>query len=62
MKRDATLLFVAKCLTCQKVKSDHHRSIGLLQFLDILVWKRDNISMDFVLSFRKMQEKTILCG
>ncbi|XP_057522591.1 uncharacterized protein LOC130802600 [Amaranthus tricolor] len=36
MKRDIAE-FVSKCLTCQKVKSEHKRPVGLLQPLDILV-------------------------
>ncbi|KAL8126138.1 hypothetical protein AgCh_013427 [Apium graveolens] len=31
--------FVGKCLTCQQVKIDHQRPSGLLQLLDIPVWK-----------------------
>ena len=48
MKRDI-VEFVSKCLTCQKVKSEHKRPAGLLQPLDIPVWKWDDIAMDFVL-------------
>ncbi|KAL8106071.1 hypothetical protein AgCh_029755 [Apium graveolens] len=40
--------FVGKCLTCQQVKIDHQRPSGLLQQLDIPVWKWENITMDFV--------------
>nr|GEW69900.1 retrotransposon protein, putative, Ty3-gypsy subclass [Tanacetum cinerariifolium] len=40
--------FVAKCLRCQQVKIKHQRASGLLQPLDILTWKWDQISMDFV--------------
>ncbi|GJW95613.1 retrotransposon protein, putative, ty3-gypsy subclass [Tanacetum coccineum] len=41
-------IFVAKCFTCQQVKIEHQRASGLLQPLDILTWKWDQISMDFV--------------
>ncbi|GJU23412.1 retrotransposon protein, putative, ty3-gypsy subclass [Tanacetum coccineum] len=41
-------IFVAKCLTCQQVKIKHQRVNGLLQPLDILTWKWEKISMDFV--------------
>ena len=34
--------------TCQKAKVEHQRPGGNLQPLEILVWKWDNISMDFV--------------
>ncbi|GJY28839.1 putative nucleotidyltransferase, ribonuclease H [Tanacetum coccineum] len=47
MKHDVAR-FVAKCLTCQQVKIEHQRASGLLQPLDILTWKWDQISMDFV--------------
>nr|GEY38923.1 retrotransposon protein, putative, Ty3-gypsy subclass [Tanacetum cinerariifolium] len=47
MKRDVAT-FVAKCLICQQVKIEHQRASGLLQQLDIPVWKWDEISMDFV--------------
>ncbi|GKA77537.1 putative reverse transcriptase domain-containing protein [Tanacetum coccineum] len=40
--------FVAKCLTCQQVKIEYQHASGLLQPLDILTWKWDQISMDFV--------------
>nr|GFB78298.1 putative reverse transcriptase domain-containing protein [Tanacetum cinerariifolium] len=47
MKQDVAR-FVAKCLTCRQVKIEHQRASGLLQPLDILTWKWDQISMDFV--------------
>nr|GFC67248.1 retrotransposon protein, putative, Ty3-gypsy subclass [Tanacetum cinerariifolium] len=47
MKRDVAT-FVSKCLICQQVKIEHQRASGLLQQLDIPVWKWDKISMDFV--------------
>nr|GFB78832.1 retrotransposon protein, putative, Ty3-gypsy subclass [Tanacetum cinerariifolium] len=47
MKRDVAM-FVSKCLICQQVKIEHQRVSGLLQQLDIPVWKWDEISMDFV--------------
>nr|GFB73281.1 RNA-directed DNA polymerase [Tanacetum cinerariifolium] len=47
MKGDVAT-FVARCLICQQVKIEHQRASGLLQQLDIPVWKWDEISMDFV--------------
>ncbi|GKC52305.1 putative reverse transcriptase domain-containing protein [Tanacetum coccineum] len=47
MKRD-TATYVSKCLTCLKVKTEHQRPSGLLQQLEILEWKWDNITMDFI--------------
>nr|GEY16112.1 hypothetical protein [Tanacetum cinerariifolium] len=40
--------FMAKCLTCQQVKIEHQHVSGFFQPLDILTWKWDQISMDFV--------------
>ncbi len=40
--------FVAKCLTCQKVKFEHRRPQGEIQPLEIPQWKWDSIAMDFV--------------
>nr|GFD21018.1 putative reverse transcriptase domain-containing protein [Tanacetum cinerariifolium] len=45
IKRDVAM-FVARCLICQQVKIEHQRASGLLQKLDIPVWKWDEISMD----------------
>jgi len=40
---------VRVCLSdCQKTKVEHQRPGGIMQPLDILVWKWDSISMDFV--------------
>ncbi|GJZ85655.1 putative reverse transcriptase domain-containing protein [Tanacetum coccineum] len=47
MKHDVTK-FVAKCLTYQQIKIEHQCASGLLHPLDILTWKWDQISMDFV--------------
>ena len=40
--------FIKRCMTCQLVKAEHQRPGGLLQPLDIPVWKWDQISMDFI--------------
>nr|GEY06907.1 retrotransposon protein, putative, Ty3-gypsy subclass [Tanacetum cinerariifolium] len=47
MKQDVAR-FIAKCLTCQRVKIEHQRASSLLQPLDTPTWKWDQISMDFV--------------
>lgn len=47
MKREVAE-FVAKCLTCQKVKIEHRRPQGKVQSLEVPSWKWDSISMDFV--------------
>ncbi|GJW51996.1 putative nucleotidyltransferase, ribonuclease H [Tanacetum coccineum] len=56
MKRDVAT-FVSKCLTCQQVKIEHQRASGLLQPLEIPVWKWDEISMDFVTGLPRTQRK-----
>ncbi|XP_071695126.1 uncharacterized protein [Rutidosis leptorrhynchoides] len=52
MKKDVAR-YVGKCLTCQQVKIEHQRASGLLQPLDIPVWKWDDISMDFICGLPK---------
>ena len=47
MKREVAQ-FVYACLTCQKSKVEHQKPAGLMQSLEILEWKWDSISMDFV--------------
>ncbi|GKC03024.1 retrotransposon protein, putative, ty3-gypsy subclass, partial [Tanacetum coccineum] len=56
MKRDVAT-FVSKCLVCQQVKIEHQRASGLLQPLEIPVWKWDEISMDFVTGLPRTQRK-----
>ncbi|GKD92751.1 hypothetical protein Tco_1372588, partial [Tanacetum coccineum] len=56
MKRDVAA-FVSKCLICQQVKIEHQRASGLLQPLEIPVWKWDEISMDFVTGLPRTQRK-----
>nr|GFD33247.1 retrotransposable element Tf2 [Tanacetum cinerariifolium] len=56
MKRDVAM-FVSKCLICQQVKIEHQRASGLLQPLDIPVWKWDEISMDFVTGLPQTQRR-----
>ncbi|GJV90680.1 putative reverse transcriptase domain-containing protein [Tanacetum coccineum] len=47
MKRDIAT-YVNECLTCAKVKAEHQRPSGLLQQPEILEWKWENITMDFI--------------
>ncbi|GKA94860.1 putative reverse transcriptase domain-containing protein [Tanacetum coccineum] len=47
MKKDIAV-YVSRCLTYLKVKAEHQRPSGLLQQPEILEWKWDRISMDFV--------------
>nr|GEZ06692.1 DNA/RNA polymerase superfamily protein [Tanacetum cinerariifolium] len=56
MKRDVAT-FVSRCLICQQVKIEHQRASGLLQPLDISIWKWDEISMDFVTELPRTQRR-----
>nr|GEW37096.1 retrotransposon protein, putative, Ty3-gypsy subclass [Tanacetum cinerariifolium] len=56
MKGDVAM-FVSKCLICQQVKIKHQRASGLLQQLDIPVWKWDEIYMDFVTGLPRTQRR-----
>ncbi|KAI3744654.1 hypothetical protein L1987_57743 [Smallanthus sonchifolius] len=47
MKKDIAL-YVAKCLTCYKVKAEHQRPSGLLEQPKIPMWKWENLAMDFI--------------
>ena len=40
--------FIQQCLTCQQVKAEHQRPVGLLQPLEIAEWKWEHATMDFV--------------
>nr|GFA49555.1 putative reverse transcriptase domain-containing protein [Tanacetum cinerariifolium] len=53
MKADIAT-YVSKCLTYTKVKDEHHKPSGLLQQLEILVWKWERITMDFVSRLPRM--------
>ena len=48
MKRDIAQ-FVAQCLVCQQVKTEHQRPTGTLQPLSIPEWKWEHITMYFVI-------------
>nr|GEV26371.1 retrotransposable element Tf2 [Tanacetum cinerariifolium] len=56
MKQDIAT-YVGRCLICQQVKIEHQRASGLLQPLDIPIWKCDEISMDFVTGLPRTQKK-----
>ncbi|GJY67225.1 hypothetical protein Tco_0469463 [Tanacetum coccineum] len=45
--------YVSKCLTCAKVKIEYHKPSSLLVQPEILQWKWENITMDFVTKFPK---------
>ena len=48
--------FVAHCDTCRRIKAEHQKPAGLLQLLPILVWKWDEIGMDFVVGLPRTQK------
>jgi hypothetical protein len=39
---------VTRCDICNRIKAEHQRPAGLLNPLDILMWKWESISMDFI--------------
>ncbi|XP_052877355.1 uncharacterized protein LOC128283965 [Gossypium arboreum] len=43
--------FVARCLTCQQVKTEHQLPLGLLQPVKIPLWKWEQVTRDFVSGF-----------
>ncbi|GKD29153.1 putative reverse transcriptase domain-containing protein, partial [Tanacetum coccineum] len=45
--------YVSKCLTCTKVKVEYQKPSGLLVQPEILQWKWENITMDFVTKLPK---------
>ncbi|GJX27575.1 retrotransposon protein, putative, ty3-gypsy subclass [Tanacetum coccineum] len=61
MKQDVAT-FVSKCMTCQQVKIKHQRASGLLQPLEIPVWKWDEISMGFVTGLPTTQKRIDAIG
>ena len=40
--------FVRRCLTCQQVKVEHQRPVGLLQHMEVVEWKWEHVTVDFV--------------
>nr|GFA51093.1 putative reverse transcriptase domain-containing protein [Tanacetum cinerariifolium] len=55
MKADIAT-YASKCLTCAKVKAEHHKPLGLLVQPEIPEWKWDNITMDFVTKLPKSSQ------
>jgi hypothetical protein len=54
MKRDVAE-YVARCDTCQRVKAEHQRPVGLLQPLQVLKWKWEEIAIDFIVGLLRTQ-------
>ncbi|GJR46370.1 putative reverse transcriptase domain-containing protein [Tanacetum coccineum] len=46
-------IYISKCLTCAKVKIEYQKPFGLLVQPEILQWKWENITMDFVTKLPK---------
>ena len=46
--------FVRRCLTCQQVKAEHQKPVGLIQPLEVAEWKWENVTMDFVTHFPRI--------
>jgi len=49
--------YVARYLTCHRVKIEHQQPARLLQPLDIPEWKWDSLSIDFVVGLLLTQQK-----
>ncbi|GKC88374.1 putative reverse transcriptase domain-containing protein [Tanacetum coccineum] len=45
--------YVSKFLTCAKVKAEHQKPSGLLQQPEILDWKWEKITMDFIFGLQR---------
>ena len=43
--------FIRQCLTCQHIKVEHQKPVGLLKPLDVAEWKLEHVTMDFVAHF-----------
>jgi hypothetical protein len=56
MKRDVAE-YVALCNICQRVKSEHQRTIGMLPPLQVLESKWENIDMDFIMELPRTQSR-----
>jgi hypothetical protein len=61
MKR-AIAEYVALCDNYHRVKAERQRPAGLLQLLKIPQWKREEISMDFIVGLPKCNMVMILYG
>ena len=48
--------FVSQCLTCLQIKAEHQRPAGLLQLLEVVEWKWEHVTMDFVTNFPRTSQ------
>ena len=49
--------FVRRCLRCQQVKAEHQKQPGLLQPLEVVEWKWEHVTMDFVTHFPRTPQR-----
>ena len=49
--------YIARCLDCQQVKTEHQHPAGLLQPLPIPSWKWEIISLDFITGLPRNQNQ-----
>ena len=49
--------FVRRCLMCQKVKAEHQKPAGLLQPLEVVEWKWEHVTIDFVTHLPRTQQR-----
>ena len=49
--------FVRRCLTCQLVKVEHQKPACLLQPLEVVEWKWEHVTMDFVTHFPRTPQR-----
>jgi hypothetical protein len=49
--------YIAECDTCHRMKASHLKSAGVLQLLLILMWKWDDISMEFIVGLPLIARK-----
>ncbi|GJR65556.1 putative reverse transcriptase domain-containing protein [Tanacetum coccineum] len=52
MKRDIAE-YVSRCLTCSKIKAEHHKPSRFLQQPEIPEWKWEKLTMDFITKLPK---------
>jgi hypothetical protein len=46
--KNEVVVYIAKCMECQKVKAEHIHPAGLLQLIPIPEWKWEVVTMDFI--------------
>ena len=49
--------FVQRCLTSQQVRVAHQKPTGLLQPLEVVEWKWEHVTMDFVTHLPRTQRR-----